>query len=132
MKAFSILLTVITLGLINFYCYNWLWDRFYYNQVNYYYNNTWKMTFVTALSENEIVLKFGNNEYVYVFDQFGYLKIYDFDHYSIYDDFNTLILKENSKDWLTINKFKKIKTDANKKLKKHLSKVSNSATFYIY
>jgi hypothetical protein len=118
-----LLIIILTLGflrLINFFFYNWLWNRFYYNQVDYFFKNTWKMSYVSSLSSNnEIVLKHGNKEYVYVTDTFGYLTIYEFENYSMFSDFNTVVLKENSFDWITNKKFLKIKSDVSKKNKKH-------------
>jgi hypothetical protein len=78
------------------------------------------MSYVNSLSSNnEIVLKHGNKEYVYVTDSFGYLTIYEFENYSMFSDFNTVVLKENSFDWITTRKFLKIKSDVSKKNKKH-------------
>jgi hypothetical protein len=115
-----LILSVVFVGLINFLFYNWIWNQKYYKKVQYFYNNTWKMSYVNSLSSsNEIVLKHGNKEYVYVTDNFGYLTIYEYENYSIFSDFNTVVLKENSFDWITIKKFLKIKSDVSKKYKKN-------------
>ena len=115
-----LILPVVFVGLINFLFYNWIWNQKYYKKVQYFYNNTWKMSYVNSLSSsNEIVLKHGNKEYVYVTDNFGYLTIYEYENYSIFSDFNTVVLKENSFDWITIKKFLKIKSDVSKKYKKN-------------
>jgi hypothetical protein len=115
-----LILPVVFVGLINFLFYNWIWNQKYYKKVQYFYNNTWKMSYVNSLSSsNEIVLKHGNKEYVYVTDNFGYLTIYEYENYNMFSDFNTVVLKENSFDWITTKKFLKIKSDVSKKNKKH-------------
>ena len=115
-----LILPIVFVGLINFLFYNWIWNQKYYKIVQYFYNNTWKISYVNSLSSsNDIVLKHGNKEYVYVTDNFGYLTIYEYENYSIFSDFNTVVLKENSFDWITIKKFLKIKSDVSKKYKKN-------------
>lgn len=122
---YRIILTILTLGIVNFFRFNYLWNRSEYDTIKFF-NDKIRNNFSYSFKIVHIghLLRLGKQEYIFNIDGFGLLTIYKatdelpynkseliFDENNHRYDWNTFKMINHIKKWVLIkhDKFNKEK-----------------------